>query len=86
MERIRVTTAAWNDLEKLRGQKSKRKKQAGNFVKHHVALHCTFQMYDCVANYDCRIDHVGGGNPVIPSEARSIPGLDRVRYGFFASF
>ena len=30
MERIRVTTAAWNDLEKLKGQKSKRKKQAGN--------------------------------------------------------
>jgi hypothetical protein len=31
MERIRVTTAAWNDLEKLKGQKSKRKKQAGNY-------------------------------------------------------
>ena len=30
MERIRVTTVAWNDLEKLKGQKSKRKKQAGN--------------------------------------------------------
>ena len=30
MERIRVITAAWNDLEKLKGQKSKRKKQAGN--------------------------------------------------------
>lgn len=30
MERIRVTTAAWNDLEKRKGQKSKRKKQAGN--------------------------------------------------------
>ena len=39
MERIRVTTAAWNDLEKLRGQKSKRKKQAGNFVKHYIC--CT---------------------------------------------
>ena len=40
MERIRVTTAAWNDLEKLKGQKSKRKKQAGNnfhsVVKYYV--------------------------------------------------
>ena len=43
MERIRVTTAAWNDLEKLKGQKSKRKKQAGNsLIKCCIVLYCKF--------------------------------------------
>ena len=29
MAQIRATTIAWNELEKIKGQKSRRKKQAG---------------------------------------------------------
>lgn len=29
MAQIRETTIAWNELEKIKGQKSRRKKQAG---------------------------------------------------------
>ena len=32
MARIRATTIAWNELEKIKGQKSRRKKQAGKNI------------------------------------------------------
>lgn len=37
MQRIRATTIAWNELEKIKGQKSRRKKQAGKSLPKAIS-------------------------------------------------